>query len=1475
MHNKRCSLSGVVPVLALIFAAACAGQTITIANPTPGATISGISTLFTATIVSAPSVVRVVWQVDAYSAYNPGIDGPTTVGNSVSAPFSYNFNSYWYLNGPHQVIATMYDATGAVVGSPSAAVSFVTANNYPVLWGPGMTVTVSGTSCTATAMTGACAIAYSITGSGVGTDQFGGQILVDGIGVANTTTGTNNFPQSATFYSQQFFNGPHVVCLVAIDNTASSSPIAPNGYALSTAGVSLVGTDFRGFSNEWCSQITFSNGTTPMSVLVSSSRVFITPGGTAGGDCGSSSGSGLGSCTITAQILNTDQTTSTCPSPVFMLISQAVNGTYNGVYLGGNNRSGASLQSPGNLLNGVASVSSSGVVTGLSLGAALVNVMCPTGGTISDLTVNGTFGAGGAFGNVKSATHSFTTANNGQLLNVTAGTNWVPGVYQFTTVTSAGVAQPLPNPVLPAAVTVGSSLGTATTGPTRQVWVMVTPGGNATPSPCYLSTGGVSAVPDPNCIWLSTVFEGFNAMQNAAPYGAGLVSPLTANGAGFANDFYPGFNTLQFSSIPTPLTGAETAMQFTTTLNNWLTGTVEGTNGLPLNPNVKGLAWSSSNLMGCPTQYWALGYGSESAPGFIGGTQTGIQYAITQMQSQGNILGMGSVDEINGNCGNNPLQGPLTLSNAGTNQSALTSVIASGGGVCSIALNRSNGVSLAVGQFAITGSNGSADPSGLLNSVAPAVYTQNGSGSGPSGGSIQVTSDGMGGLTVGTVTPGTNYWVAPNCRLSGGGGTYTSCTTTVDGSGHLLNAVITGATGFWTGPISNVLTLDTTNAINFPCPGVVSPQTYTAANDPGFNLEPFGTGWLAGNTQLMYYDSLAKIQTQINAVPSRHFFIQNPPTGQGGPVAQANWNGSPNYPGTQAIAGINSLADSIDLYISYGPGTYLTSRQPASGLMDTFEQGYQIPSEWGGWNPTKPMISITQASSTYSALAGTLANVGSCSGDTCTFSSPHGVASVIPGITRLSITGGTDAGGATDTVNNSFLVLAAPTPTTLKLLLAAPDFSCSGGSFQCTGTPTVLTQDGGTITNANAFFARGVPNVIAGNNTVSAGVSVGYLIGDELGISAWSALNNRKRGQTFTMTGISGSTPTSSCLISLNCTPSAATFVLLPENMNLSSAPLPTSIGLAYQQVPSLSCTSCGTAQIVNDFVFKKGITAGDPQNDENPGFAFGSCMIVVLERGMGQNAYKIMNDWNGYSDQYGFMAGINNPNSVYRTQFPGTLIAGKTQNYITPHGENNAAIPMFHALGNCGQMAQSKIKYLAQPSLNAPDCGPAINCEARAGSGSVGPALLGLNVTDGPQSWVFNTTPYLQSGQSFYCQIVNAVYIGPMTIYASGTSTVTYTLQPEDSLWCMFPKTFAGELTQPSVSFKLADVSGATSVSSQCGYDLYNLNNTPFVSLGSGSGGIVTSTLAYDKTIGQPYCNFYYLGSGNKPLSIARAIQP
>lgn len=1390
-------------MLGLLALPACSADSISVTYPGAGTpALTGWTGNRFAVSYSGADIAEVCYIVDAYGLYNPGIDAPTTLGCSIAPPYSVEFNSFWYLNGPHQVVATAYNVLGAVVAT-SAAVPFSTANPCPILdtvtagcvsgFNPSMTVT-TGTPLTSN-WSRAVTVTPTLAGSLIGTDSLTFNFFIDGILQQSITNSTAT--ATGTLYSTQFQNGPHNVCVQVSDKTTRTHYDGPVGNS--------------GIGTEWCRSVTFANGSTASQAQLNAHEIFLAPGRT---------------FKLTARILNTDGTASSAANPVFMIAPAYIN------------TSGGGASTAGNLLPSasVATVNSTtGVITAVGSGAALINAMTPTI-SITDLVIHSSL----AFA-VSSAAHPFTPAMTGWVVNITGGFGWRAGAYQITAVDASGIAI-LGVPPLDVAGAPGLTGGKATTGPTRQAWVYVWPT-NTLPS--FGSDGSIQPTYDPSrSMFVNSMFSSLLVLQNDQPYNSpnGTGNCGTGFPCGISVDFgVSGFNTFEFGMPPSfTITGKEPASYWNTSFTSYLAAAEA--NGLNLNPKFRGIV--IGNGLTCPECLWALTYGPESSPNFMG-SSTAMQYVIQQYIATGKIIGMSTIDEITSAYGYNPLQGPLTFSTAGTTQSALESITAQNNGTCAATLSPNSPPITFIGsrKFII---HGSATPG--MNSVAPSLYTVL-----FPGGVAAAASVSGGVVTVKITNPGANSYVPPQVSLVGGGGTYKSATAVVNSSGQVTGVVVTGSAGYITAPMvlfsgSKFVSSArgyTYGQFAFACPGVAN-GVYNARNDPGLTVEPFGHEWYANNTDYMHYDSWAKWRTQTNAAANGHFWFTHPGIGLQEPLGFANWGGNPSYPGAQAIGAINSIADAGDLYWPTGYLPYINSRRPAINLEAMFNQGYHYRSLYGAYNPSKPFLGLTTATSTYAGFQGYPVSVTSCVGNTITFSAPHRITNVIPGITRLWITGARNSGRPADSCNNNFIVLAAPTPTTLTVLLGATNFASTGN----TANGGTATFEDGSALPLVSINAAGVPNSTASSN-VQANSQIGYLGGDMMTVAAWSANNSRKRGQTFTLSGVAGKGAEN-----FNYSTGGHTFLLLPENLNLSRPPAFTVYGtfLFYREVPALNATG-GTAIMLPDFNYRKGVSGAADLSDLNPGWAFGSFIENLLTRASGTRVYKIMRGRNGYSDQLGFTDGSELKTFASRS-------VGE-QPYMNQHFEDGVSVPTFHAINHGALMANRLAKYILQPALNSPDTGMSwIPCAARAGS--YGDTMFCLNASDGTQTVTFDLSPYLKSGQRIIRYVVNDHSILMETI-AAGTKTDTPALQPLDAVFYVFPIDFARELQPTVIAARAADVTNATKVAVRYAYDRYYLDSA----IGSVYDcGAAACTPPWDRNIGNVYYRLIYLGADSRVLA-------
>jgi hypothetical protein len=323
--------------LCVLCAVALDAQSISITKPASGDAVSGYAGYqFQVSLASAPSVVRVCYTVDGYAAYNPGIDAPTNLGCSIAPPFSYPYNSYWNLNGSHQLVATAYDSLGNVVAA-SAAVPFTTANNWPVSYTPGMTVS-TGTPVTSN-WSGSVNVTPAISGSGSG-DNKTFYFYVDGVAQYSTgsiTAANFTFAVDTTPFS----NGNHNVCVTSTD---------------ATGGTTYSDGTYVGAATEWCRTINFQNGTTASEAITGAHDIYLAPGNT---------------FTLTAAIQNTDGS-ATSGTPVFLSSNTAV----------------ASVNQ------------STGVITAVAKGNAQISAMVPTltGSNLSPDDASGVYVYGGGPG---------------------------------------------------------------------------------------------------------------------------------------------------------------------------------------------------------------------------------------------------------------------------------------------------------------------------------------------------------------------------------------------------------------------------------------------------------------------------------------------------------------------------------------------------------------------------------------------------------------------------------------------------------------------------------------------------------------------------------------------------------------------------------------------------------------------------------------------------------------------------------------------------------------------------------------------------------------------------------------------------------------------------------------------------------------------------------------------------------------------
>lgn len=1407
-----CSALRAVPlaVLSVLCAVALQAQSISIANPGSGIpTITGSSNSFTVTY-SGAAITKVCYTLDVYPLYNPGIDAPTVLGCSVTAPFSIPYNSYWNGNGPHTLAATAYDALGAVVAA-SSAVPFNIQNTWP---NPNnLTMTVNYGTPTSSPWSGTVSVTPTFTGTGAGTDALSYFLYVNGIlqGAVGAFGGQIFTSSTLNAYTQDFQNGPADVCVEVADNTSGSTY---TGHFT-----------FIGGAYESCAQVTLANGATATNVAQTNAHdIYLTPGGPYGGTCDVAP-IGSGSCTLTAKILNTDGS-STTGAPVFCA------GTYQAG--SGPPQVECASSSPQNANSIPFTVNSStGLITanpgGLGTGVVVAMVPNVSGSDLSANSVTAT--------SVSSTSHPFSASETGEAVDITGGSGWTHGMWIISSVNSGGTAaiycQGNSANLCPSATS--ASGGSFQVGPTRIDNVFVAPSNT---TPCFEANGTVHSSYNASCFVMHSMFNGqgnggvASAIMADQPYYPGAAADFSASG----------INTYEVGVISLGITGAETSSGFSawdSTLQNYITQE-EGICAMVSNCHLfligGGFFTSNGNM-------WGSTYGpaaSWSTPAF--------QDAVTRWSAYGNVTAMNYGDEYP--WGPNPLQGPISYG-SGAGQSWLQSITASGG-TCTAAVGPGAGAGGTTGyginaalSFIIHGSSVSG-----MNSVAPAVYTLTKT---PGSGSVAIAVASGSSVTITMINAGSSYSSTspPSVALAGGGGTYTSATPTISG-GAITGITVTGASGYTSNP-----TVEIFPNFTFPCAGVAN-GTYNSTNDPGLVVEPLTAAWIqnaSGAYEYTPYDVYAKLWLQATNVSPR-FAMGAAPIGvyiDGGSGSFAYWFGN-TLNTTQSIGSVTTVSDFSDLYPAVGNTNYLISRLAANDLLSPLNIAQTIRSTYGlGYDPSKPLVTLTDSDDgNYWGRQGLSVPVASCSGHLLTFSAPHGIVNIIPGMTRLSISGATDSGSPQDSCNNKFVVWDAPTPATLDVTLAATD------QVAAATAGTLYFQDGSTFTvTSGSYLGINASGQVLGT-CASVGWSYGgYICGDTI-TALYSTAPVRKRGQTFTFNG----TATGSGAAYFN----SNTFLLEPENI---ANPYDNPGGDAtylYRQVPVLNATG-GTAAILTDNNYVKGPRnpSGEAGNSVNPGWSFGTTIECIFLRCAGERMYGWFTALSGYD---GNKLGFTGPSANDTKEFGGGSTSVNNQLFMNQHFENTGMVPTFHAHSIAALYWNRYQKYWFQPRLNAPDYGPYMECASAAGS--PGDIMACMNVSDGPQTITFHLSPYLQSGQQIVQQVVNDHSIGADTILSAGTTSATLTLQPFDVASFVFPANFGAELEQPTISLRLADVAGATDIVVRWSYDHYYLDVAGDI-YDCGTG---TCTPGWDRNIGAIYYRLLYRNSSGQVIATSDVQQ-
>ena len=534
-------------VLCGLCAAALQAQSIAVVAPSAGQTLSGWHGFsFAVSVSSAPNVSLVCYTVDANPATNPG--PPNVISGNLGAflatgcwnlpPYSFPVNTFLWFNGPHQVVATAYDALGNVVAT-SSPVAFNIGNSWPVSCTPVLNVT-TGTPITST-WSGQVTASASITGGCAG-DSFLYYWYLDGVQ-------QNYGAASISFDTTSVLNGPLNIGLMVLDSTS--------------------GLSYNQGAAEWSRTVTVSNSATAAEVRANARELFLEFGGAAGSGCDAAAGS-AGSCTLTPHLINTDG--SVASSPTFYYYANNSNATL----------SGATCTAGG---TGTFCTGTSVTVTGAGIGNTQI--------LATGVTHSGTDGAsGGLLYLFNSPSYTVRPTDAGRMLYILGGTNCIVGAYMVKGVSQNGYLS-LSSPTNPGGVnfnfaSASTSSCTWALGPTRTIWSYT---GSGVPNVAHYSACGTiltSYVATGTCAsrYMASVFTStaeLTAQPYPAPYGQSLnISGFNNLETGVIQNSSAGLTGTQsvwaaaetaYLATQTNLISPWPKLRFTGTMDNWISPT--------------------------------------------------------------------------------------------------------------------------------------------------------------------------------------------------------------------------------------------------------------------------------------------------------------------------------------------------------------------------------------------------------------------------------------------------------------------------------------------------------------------------------------------------------------------------------------------------------------------------------------------------------------------------------------------------------------------------------------------------------------------------------------------------------------------------------------------------------------------------------------------------------------------------------------
>ncbi|HYL36155.1 MAG TPA: hypothetical protein VEV17_09610 [Bryobacteraceae bacterium] len=583
----------------------------------------------------------------------------------------------------------------------------------------------------------------------------------------------------------------------------------------------------------------------------------------------------------------------------------------------------------------------------------------------------------------------------------------------------------------------------------------------------------------------------------------------------------------------------------------------------------------------------------------------------------------------------------------------------------------------------------------------------------------------------------------------------------------------------------------------FGCSGVPD-GTYNAATDPNLTFNIFADGW-GSPADYLHYNALSTFMAQANAAIPARPRISWPPRGIAPALALQNWLKDARMSDYAEIYYPSDLTD-------YGTfNTHIVAFPTYQGRTEFFQSRFQDALADGA-----PWCGQAQVTLSNYSLAGTSFSVTSFSGDTVTVSGPHGFVNVIPGITRVTLSGMSNSAD-----NGSYMVRSFPTATTIQLLKAP----ATGG-----GTHT-LTFSNGDVRTGVVLNDGGALIPLAGNMS-----------------GCW----NNDLGLTFAVSGASG------------------TFYFSPA----SNLCMPGQAqAWDFYQLPIGSSTS-GSIAIQPDNYYHLGTTPGSQL--VGPRFAVASQMVLFHLGASCARGYSPSIDPDWIDSGLNLQSSATLGNSISFQVFnPQADTAGTLQAGTHPSVEQGVgSVPVWWAQAIPNLMIQRFACYTLGNRLASPDYGLGFLASARAGS--CGNIFFITNFWDYQRTQTVTLTPYLVSGQpiwKYYCTMIAGCTISQLS---AGTNTDTVTFDPIATAWYIFANNASAEVALPGISVRLADVPNATKVVVAYGYTQYALSRDqvlalPFVA-DCGTGACL---LPVDRLLGPIYYQIRYVDSNGRLLAM------